>query len=41
MNRRVSLAKLEQIWGQLDITIPQALRHINERHHLSVNSDLE
>ena len=26
--RRVSLAKLEQIRGQLDITMPQALRHI-------------
>ncbi|MEX2165141.1 MAG: helix-turn-helix domain-containing protein [Sulfuricaulis sp.] len=28
MNRRVSLAKLEQIRGQMDITMPQALRHI-------------
>lgn len=41
MNRRVSLAKLSQIRGQLDITTPQALQHINERHQPSVNSDLK
>lgn len=41
MNRRVSLAKLGQICGQLDITMPQALRHINERNQPSVNSDLK
>lgn len=41
MNRRVSLAKLGQIRGQLDITMPQALRHISERNQPSVNSDLE
>ncbi len=29
MNRRVSLAKLELIRGQMDITFPQALRHMN------------
>lgn len=40
MNRRVSLAKLDQIRGRLDITMPQALEHINERNHPSVNSDL-
>src|SRR3989344_4326620 len=40
MNRRVSLAKLEQIRGQMDITMPQALRHIRESAHPSVNSDL-
>ena len=39
INRRVSLAKLEQIRGQLDITMPQALRHIRESRP-SVNSDL-
>lgn len=39
--RRVSLAKLDQIRGQLDITMPQALRHINERNQSSVNSDLK
>ena len=41
MNRRVSLARLSQIRGQLDITIPQALQHINERNQPSVNSDLK
>ena len=41
MNRRVSLAKLDQMRGQLDIMMPQALQHINERHQPSVNSDLK
>ena len=40
MYRRVSLAKLEQIRGQLDITMPEALRHISESDQPSVNSDL-
>lgn len=40
MYRRVSLAKLEQVRGKLDITIPQALRHITESVQPSVNSDL-
>src|SRR3989344_8949580 len=39
MNRRVSLAKLEHIRGQMDITMPQASRHIRESAHPSVNSD--
>jgi len=39
--RHVSLAKLEQIRGQLDVTIPQALRHINESVKPSLNSDLK
>ena len=30
MYRRVNLAKLEQVRGKLDITIPQALRHLDE-----------
>jgi hypothetical protein len=37
--RRVSLAKLAQIRGKLDITFPQALRHIGESAQPSVNSD--
>ena len=37
--RRVSLAKLAQIRGKLDITFPQALRHISESVQPSVNSD--
>ena len=40
MYRRVSLAKLEQVRGKLDITMPQALRHIGESAQPSVNSDL-
>lgn len=30
MNRHVSLIKLEGVRGQMDITFPQALRHISE-----------
>lgn len=41
MNRRVSLAKLGQVRGKLDITMPLALRHINESNSLTVNSDLK
>jgi hypothetical protein len=39
MYRRVSLAKLAQIRGKLDITMPQALPHISESAQPSVNSD--
>ncbi len=41
MNRCVSLAKLEQARGQMDITFPQALRHITESNQPTVNSDLK
>ena len=40
MYRRVNLAKLKQVRGKLDITMPQALRHIRESAQPSVNSDL-
>jgi len=40
MNRRVNFAKLDQVCGQMDITMPQALRHIVESNQPSVNSDL-
>lgn len=40
MYRRVSLARLEQVRGKLDITLPQALPHIAESAEPSVNSDL-
>ncbi len=40
MYRRVSLAKLAQVRGKLDITLPQALPHIDESAEPSVNSDL-
>jgi len=39
--RRASLTKLEQIRGNLDITFPQALRHIVDRDKPSLNSDLK
>lgn len=41
MNRRVSLAKLEQVRGQMDITMPQALRHIYESGDPTVNIDFK
>jgi len=41
MYRRVSLAKLAQVCGDLDITMPQALEHIGESAQPTVNSDLE
>lgn len=37
--RRISLARLGQIRGNLDITFPQALRHIGESAPPSVSSD--
>ena len=40
MNRCVSLAKLGQVRGKMDITFPQALRHIGEIGQPTVNSDL-
>jgi len=38
--RRVNLTKLEQVRGKLDITMPQALPHIDESAQPCVNSDL-
>jgi len=40
MYLRVSLAKLEQVRGKLDITMMQALLHIDESARPSVNCDL-
>ena len=40
MNRRVSIAKLGQVRGKMDITFPQATRHIVESTKPTVNSDL-
>jgi hypothetical protein len=40
INRRVSLAKLGQIQGKMDITFPQAPRQISESNRPTVNSDL-
>ena len=41
MYRRVSLAKLDMFRAQLDITMPQALPHIDESTQTCVNSDLK
>jgi hypothetical protein len=40
INRRVSLAKIEEVCGKMDITFPQAMRHIVESTKPTVNSDL-
>jgi excisionase family DNA binding protein len=40
MYRRVSVAKLEHVRGNLDITMPQAREHIGESAQPTVNSDL-
>lgn len=40
MNRCVSLTKLDQVRGKMDITMPQALQHIVESNQPTVNSDL-
>jgi hypothetical protein len=39
MNRRVSVAKLGQVCGKMDIAFPQALRRINESKQPTVNRD--
>ena len=41
MNRRICLARLPQIRGQMEITFPQALPHISESNHATVNCYLE
>jgi hypothetical protein len=41
MNRRVSLAKLGQVRGNMDITFPQALQRLSESNQPTVNSDLK
>jgi len=40
MNRRVSLAKIGEVRGNIDITFPEDLRHIVDSLRPSVNSDL-
>ena len=39
MNRRVSLAKIEQIRGKMDISFPEAVRQLYESANPTVNSD--
>jgi hypothetical protein len=41
MNRRVSLAKIEQIRGNMDISFPEAARHIIDSKKPTVNSDFK
>jgi len=40
MNRRVSLARIREVGGNIDITFPKELQHIVERTRPTVNSDL-
>lgn len=40
MNRRVSLAKIREVSGNIDITFPEELRHIVDSKKPSVNCDL-
>ena len=40
MNRRVSLAKIDQVRGKMDITFPQAMRQVVDSTKPTVNSDL-
>ena len=39
MNRNVSLSKIGEFYGKVDISFPQALQHLIERVKPSVNSD--
>lgn len=40
INRRVSLAKIDLVRGKIEISFPQAARHIVENNDPTVNSDL-
>jgi hypothetical protein len=40
MNRHVSLAKIGQVCGRMDISFPEALRQLIESANPTVNSDL-
>jgi hypothetical protein len=39
MNRHVSLAKIDQVRGKIDIRLPEAVRHIIDRANPAVYSD--
>ena len=41
INKFFSIAKLDQIKGKLDITLPKALKHINESVNPLLNSDFK
>ena len=40
INRRVSLARIGEVCGNMDITFPKELRHIVKRTNPTLNSDL-
>ena len=40
MHRCVSMAKLGEVSGKMDISFPQALQHLIERNQPTENSDL-
>ena len=40
MNRRVSLARIREVIGNVDITFPEELRHVVDSTRPSVNCDL-
>ena len=40
MNRRVSLAKMEQVCTGIEVAVPETIRHLIERVLPTVNSDL-
>ena len=41
MNKRISTSKLESIRAQIDITFPEALKHIGDSSKPTVNSDFK
>ncbi|MGZ3834454.1 MAG: helix-turn-helix domain-containing protein [Mucilaginibacter sp.] len=41
INKYFAIAQLEQIQGKLDITLPKALKHINESAYPLLNSDFK
>jgi hypothetical protein len=40
MNRRISIVRISELFGNVDISFPEAFQHIKERDKPSVNSDL-
>jgi len=41
MNRNVSLAKIEEFLGKVDISFPEAVKRLIERPNTTVNSDMK
>jgi hypothetical protein len=40
MNKNISIARIGEFFGKMEISLPEALRRIVERDNPSVNSDL-